>query len=493
MTQATTERLSRPDAGVGKKGLILVADDDEQVRDVLRRWLEREGYAVEAYADGQLCLDGLSQSLPDAVCLDLDMPNLGGIATLERVKARNRLLPVIILTADRSLESAVSAMRLGAYDYVAKPFDSANLLTRIKNAVERYRMGLRLSQLEREVERTGYPGIIGESSAMKELYRQMDRLAASDITVLVQGESGTGKELVARAIHETSGRKGGEFVALNCAAIPETLQESELFGHEKGAFTGATARYRGRFEQADGGTLFLDEVAELSLGLQAKLLRALQERRFHRVGGAEETRSDFRLVTATHRDLAEAVQAGTFREDLFFRIAVVDLEVPPLRDRVEDIPPLCQRFLELASRPKGTEAERPVLAPDTLRVLTAYAWPGNVRELQNVIQRAVVLSRGPQIVPQDLPPRLLEDPQGRSWLLRTGAQPSPHQGAELAGASESLNLDDIERRTIEQALHVARGNLSEVGRMLGVSRNTLYRKLKRHGLDELRESILRST
>jgi DNA-binding NtrC family response regulator len=493
VARATTQRLSRPDAEVGKEGLILVADDDEQVRDVLRRWLERAGYAVKAYEDGQLCLDGLSQSLPDAVCLDLDMPNLGGIETLKRVKARNRLLPVIILTADRSLDSAVSAMRLGAYDYVVKPFDSANLLTRIKNAVERYRMGLRLSQLEREVEQTGYPGIVGVSRAMKELYRQMDRLAASDITVLVQGESGTGKELVARAIHETSGRSSGEFVALNCAAIPETLQESELFGHEKGAFTGATARYRGRFEQADGGTLFLDEVAELSLGLQAKLLRVLQERRFHRVGGAEETRSDFRLVAATHRDLAEAVQEGRFREDLYFRIAVVDLDVPPLRERTEDIPPLCQQFLEKASRPRGAEAQAVTLAPETLSLLMAYSWPGNVRELQNVLQRAVVLSSRPQILPQDLPARLLESPEKAAMPLeRVASLPSRPEEA-IAVDPSSLNLDDVERRVIERALHVARGNLSEVGRLLGVSRNTLYRKLKRHGLHELREAIQRSS
>ena len=290
-----------------RKRLVVLVDDDRNLCDLVERFLEKAGHRVVVFHDGESFLAALGAMMPDAICLDLSMPGIGGFETLELIKERQSQLPVIILTADHAVDSVVGAMQRGAYDYIVKPIDRTKLITTVGNAVEHYRMSMRLRQLEREVEGEGYQNIVGDSPQMKELYRQMDRVAASDITILIHGESGSGKELVAQAIYESSGRSSGPFVALNCAAIPETLQESEIFGHEKGAFTGAVSRHIGKFEQSDGGCLFMDEVAELSLTLQAKLLRAIQEKRFHRVGGSTQVRSDFRLIAATHRDLLIAV------------------------------------------------------------------------------------------------------------------------------------------------------------------------------------------
>jgi two-component system, NtrC family, response regulator AtoC len=458
--------------------------------------------------------------MPDAICLDLNMPGIGGLETLDVIKERQRHLPVIILTADHTVDSVVSAMQRGAYDYLVKPIDRTKLVTIVANAVERYRMSMRLRQLEREVGGEGYANIVGNSPTMKELYRQMDRVAASDITILIHGESGSGKELVAQAIYEASGRKSGPFVALNCAAIPETLQESEIFGHEKGAFTGAVARHSGKFEQANGGCLFMDEVAELSLTLQAKLLRAIQEKRFHRVGGSTQVRSDFRLIAATHRNLLEMVKQGYFREDLYFRIAVFELEVPPLRERGEDVALLADRFLD-RYRPKGQP--RPRLSNDVIELLKAYSWPGNVRELENIMQRCLLIAKEGMVVPEDLPPRLRQEhaaeiegsteelelqrvPVTVSPNVNAGASANPSTNANgvamppsvsspsaarrepetprRSSRLETLDLQELERRAIQQALEEANGNLSQVVRLLGIGRTTLYRKLKAHKLRE---------
>jgi DNA-binding NtrC family response regulator len=333
---------------------------------------------------------------------------------------------------------------------------------------------------------------------MKELYRQMDRVAASDITILIHGESGTGKELVAQAIYESSGRKSGPFVALNCAAIPETLQESEIFGHEKGAFTGAVARHIGKFEQANGGCLFMDEVAELSLSLQAKLLRAIQEKKFHRVGGSTQVHSDFRLIAATHRTLLDMVNRSQFREDLYFRIAVFELEVPPLRDRGDDVILLADRLLDRYS----VKGERPRLSNEVIDLFRAYHWPGNVRELENIMQRCVLIGKGALVLPEDLPPRLRtpgaaddpspageaqappeKEPAAMEAAPRAESahlDPPPRRSSRL----ETLDLQELERRAIQQALEEAGGNLSQVVRLLGIGRTTLYRKLKSHRLRE---------
>ena len=489
-----------------RQSLIVLVDDDRNLCDLVERFLERAGHRVQIFHDGESFLAALGAMMPDAICLDLSMPGIGGLETLELIKDRQEQLPVIILTADHAVASVVGAMQRGAYDYIVKPIDRTKLITTVGNAVNHYRMSMRLRQLEREVEGEGYANIIGESPPMKELYRQMDRVAASDITILVHGESGTGKELVAQAIYEASGRRSGPFVALNCAAIPETLQESEIFGHEKGAFTGAVNRHVGKFEQADSGCLFMDEVAELSLTLQAKLLRAIQERRFHRVGGSSQVKSDFRLIAATHRNLLDEVKKGLFREDLYFRIAVFELEVPPLRERGDDVTLLAERFLDrYKSKGKGGKATpRPKLSPIVIHHLNTYNWPGNVRELENIMQRCLLIAKDIVIQPDDLPPRLrtgsgqvgaLEDTPAAPALddatraappaatVTATSSPTPTK-APSSPRFETLDLKAIERQAIEQALVEANGNLSQVVRLLGIGRTTLYRRLKAHKLRE---------
>ncbi len=464
------------------KGTVVVVDDDPDIQDLAELWLSEAGYGVERFMDGQSFLKGMARLLPDAVLLDLNMPGLSGGDTMERLRRHHRYLPVIVITANTQVDSVVSMMQRGAYDYLVKPLDADKLRTTVRNAVERYRMALKLAHLEREAEGDGYGGIIGNSSAMRRLFRQMDRVGVSDITVLIHGESGTGKELVARAIHQSSGRSDGPYVTLNCAAIPESLQESELFGHEKGAFTGADARRIGRFEQADGGTMFLDEVAELSPALQAKLLRVLQEKRVSRVGGTSEIASDFRLVAATHRHLTEEVEAGRFREDLFFRIAVLELDIPPLRDRETDVLLLAHTFLaELAQQHGGRS---PSLDERARETMLEYSWPGNVRELQNAMHRAYVLCNGDVIQISDLPARILrgDAPTTTSDSAPTGEQAPPAPAQSVTPDLGSRSLDDLERQAIVDALERHKWNISEVGRQLGIGRTTLYRKLKKYGI-----------
>ena len=471
-----------------RKHLVVLVDDDRNLCDLVERFLERAGHRVVVFHDGESFLAALGAMMPDAICLDLSMPGIGGFETLELIKERQSQLPVIILTADHAVDSVVGAMQRGAYDYIVKPIDRTKLITTVGNAVEHYRMSMRLRQLEREVEGEGYQNLVGDSPQMKELYRQMDRVAASDITILIHGESGSGKELVAQAIYESSGRSSGPFVALNCAAIPETLQEtlqeSEIFGHEKGAFTGAVSRHIGKFEQSDGGCLFMDEVAELSL------TRAIQEKRFHRVGGSTQVRSDFRLIAATHRNLLQEVQKGRFREDLYFRIAVFELEVPPLRARDDDVILLAERFL---GRYKSKGQPRSRLSREVVDILKAYNWPGNVRELENIVQRCLLIAKGNTIVPDDLPPRLSASATDEG-SARSVADPVPPVTAAAAAATstanaggsgsrlDTLDLKELERRAIQQALVEANGNLSQVVRILGIGRTTLYRKLKAHKL-----------
>lgn len=467
------------------QGHVIVVDDDRSLSKLIAHWLRRANYEVDEFHDGESCLSGLQRILPDAICLDVNMPGLGGIETLRLIKERHQHLPVLILTADTQVDTVVAAMQLGAYDYLPKPLDQNKLVTTIRNCVERYRLAVRLQTLEREASTDGYPGILGKSPAMKGLFREIDRVASSDVTVLIHGESGTGKELVARALHDHSGRRSGPFVALNCAAIPETLQETELFGHEKGAFTGASERRIGRFEQANGGTLFLDEVAELSLGLQAKLLRAVQERRFHRVGGSNEIRSDFRLLAASNRDLATEAQEGRFREDLFYRIAVFELEVPPLRAREGDVVFLSNHFLSTFS-----DGPPPQFSPDSLALIQNYAWPGNVREMENAMQRACVLAQDGVVSPTHLPPRVrrarLEAlTEGAPAVFQGGAEsttPStPSSGLE-GGTIPVMTLAALERQAIMEALQRTEGNVSEVGRQLGIGRTSLYRKMAKYNL-----------
>ncbi|MEZ4400514.1 MAG: sigma-54 dependent transcriptional regulator [Kofleriaceae bacterium] len=454
-------------------GSIVLIEDDRSVALMLRAMLERAGYDVAVCADAASGLLSLSGSLPDVVCTDLGLPDSDGMALITQIRARYAHLPIIVLTANDRIDSVVEAMRGGAYDYLVKPIDATKLITTVRNASERHAMTVRLAQLEREAGGAGYRGIVGGSPAMKHLYRELDQVAATDITVLLHGESGTGKELVARAIHDHGSRRSQPFVAVNCAAIPESLHESELFGHEKGAFTGATARAAGRFEQAHGGTLFLDEVAELSAGLQAKLLRALQERRFYRVGGTTEISVDVRVIAASHRDLGGAVRAGKFREDLFFRLAVFELELPPLRRRAGDVELLAQSFLARI----GGELNRAVsLSPDAVAVMVAYDWPGNVRELHNALHRAAVACGEAGVIePMHLPARIVTS------HAATAAEPAAATATSL-DPSKTASLDDMERDAIIAAVARAAGNLTQVARDLGIGRTTLYRKLKRYGI-----------
>jgi DNA-binding NtrC family response regulator len=462
-----------PDLAADARPLVFLVDDDDLLCELQGRWLEGDGFAVRRFRDGLGCLRGLTEAQPDAIALDLQMPGLDGLETLVRIKARHPLLPVVIVTSYGSADKAVAAMKAGAYDYLVKPVDQAKLVTEMRNAVERARLGLRVTQLEREVGGAGFPGILGLAPAMRALFRRLDRVASSDITVLIQGESGVGKELVARAIHAQSGRRGGPFVPLNCAAVPETLQESELFGHEKGAFTGAASRHAGAFERADGGTLFLDEISELSTGLQAKLLRALQEHAFFRVGGATEVQSDFRVIAATNRDLEGEVRAGRVREDLYYRIAVMEIGVPPLRERPPDIPLLAEHFL--AEEAARARRPAPTLSAGTRDALLRHTWPGNVRELKSAMARALVECDGQVVMTQHLPPR-----------VRSG-QPGPGEdrvgdGAEPAAGGAGMTLEALERDAIAAALARHRGNLTSVVSELGIGRTTLYRKLKKYGL-----------
>ncbi len=495
---------------------IFVVDDDPHLRALVGHWLSAAGFAPVGIDSGEACLRALSEETPAAVLLDLSMPGLSGLATLERIRAHHAHLPVVVLTASTDPATVVETIRKGAYDFLPKPIDRTKVITTLANALEKHAMALKLASLEREVTGVGMPGMVGESPAMKELYRLIDRVAATDISVYVHGESGTGKELVARAIHARSSRARAPFVALNCAALSETLQESELFGHEKGAFTGASARRAGCFEQVAGGTLFLDEVAELAPSTQAKLLRVLQQRTIQRVGSSQEVEVDFRLLAATHQDLAAAVRAGKFREDLYFRIVVFELEVPPLRLRGDDVTLMARHFVaEGAMALRGHPVEFSAEALDRLR---SHGWPGNVRELQNVCQRALVTCDGGRIQPTDLPPRLgaeLPGP-GASAVVQAvaaaappvemAAAPTPAAGAAAAGADASsgagtpapgveaprpvgeapeagLTLAGLEKQAILEALSQYEGNRTRVSKELGIGRTTLYRKLREYGID----------
>ncbi len=456
--------------GLQVGSLVIVVEDEPDLRALAERWLIKDGYEVESAPDAEQALEVLTRTLPSAVCLDLELPGLGGLEALKQIKKTHPKLPVIILTANDQVETAVAAMQSGAYDYLVKPVDRTKLATTVRNAIEAHDLMVRVDHLEREADGGGYADILGESTAMKRAFREVDRVAMSDVTVLVHGESGTGKELVARAIHEHSGRSRAPFVAVNCAAIPETLQESELFGHERGAFTSANQRRIGYFEQADRGVLFLDEIGELSPAAQAKLLRVLQQRVFRRVGGQSDVRSDFRLVAATHRDLREEVTAGRFREDLYFRIAVFELELPPLRDRHGDVALLARSFL------RQFAPDRPVtLAPTALAALESHSWPGNVRELMNAMQRALVVC-GEVVELEDLPKRLRD--HKRDTPIPTSEPVSAGEG-EQDGLTR---MEALERAALVTALEETGGNISGVVRRLGLGRTTVYRKLKKYGL-----------
>jgi len=453
---------------MSRKPVILIVDDEKNTRDGLSRAL-RDEYAVATVENGQKALEWLETRQADVVLSDLRMPGMDGMTLLSRLLTRDSKPILIMLTAYGNMETAVEAMKRGAYDFLAKPVNLDRLELLLKRALGERELGKENKRLKAKLgSKVGFENILGTSPAMEEVFDTIRQAAPSRATVLIQGESGTGKELVARALHQCSPRAENPFVPVHCAALSPTLLESELFGHEKGAFTGAVERRRGRFEMADGGTLFLDEIGEIAASLQVKILRVLEERKFERVGGSETISVDVRLVTATNQDLQALLKEGRFREDLFYRLYVVNLMIPPLRDREGDIALLAQHYLKKLAEENQKKPVR--LTPDALDALTAYAWPGNVRELRNVIERMVVLGSGTKLTVRDLPANI-----------------RPEKGRLRAGSRAGNRLRDTERQLLEEALRRHKGNRTKAALDLGISRRTLHRKLNEFGLREPRD------
>jgi DNA-binding NtrC family response regulator len=473
---------------------LLIVEDDPDFRETCARWMTRKGHSVASAANGSEALELCDRRTFDVAIVDMNMPGLTGLEVLERMKTAQIETEVIILTGQGTIESAVNAMKLGACDYLTKPFPMDELEQRCLMAWDRSRLQRENRQLRAIIERSQPPvKIIGESPRMREVFRLIERVAPTDKPVLVQGESGTGKELVARALQQRSHRSTRPFVTINCAALPEQLVESELFGHRKGAFTGASEDRAGLFEVADGGTLFIDEIGELPGSLQPKLLRALEDGSIRRVGSHRERRVDVRLIAATNRNLSEEVAAGRFREDLYYRINVMSLELPPLRKRDGDISLLTRVFL-------GRDW---TISDEALRAIEAYHWPGNVRQLKNAVDRAQILANNNQITIDDLP---LEVSEQADNLLMTGTIAQPiavtaqlsqrtvsYPAAEspplAAAVSTSPRLEDLEKAHIVDILRQQNGNKARAARVLGIHRRKLYRLLERHGIHDDRPAV----
>ncbi len=446
--------------------LILVVDNEHSVRMTLAMLLKGSGHQVLEAAAGRAAIEKLREEPVSLVITDLKMPEVSGLDVLREVKALRPETEVILLTGHGTIESAVEAMRLGAFDYVTKPFEPSELLHRVQNALNHHHLVNEVRLLRQEIrEQKGFGRLVGQSSQMHRVAEMISRVAGSDTTILIEGESGTGKELVARAIHGESPRADRPFVAINCNALPETLLESELFGHVRGAFTGATAAKKGLFEEADRGTLFLDEIGDTSPATQIKLLRVLQEREIRRVGSNAPIKIDVRVLAATHRSLEGMVREGRFRDDLYYRLNVVTIPVPTLRERREDIPLLTAHFLEAAAKRAGKAM--PVLSQDALNLLLEYPWPGNVRQLENAIERAVLLGAQGTLFPGDFPPS----------LLRTSSA-----GGSSASPPKPQRLDEVERTHILMTLEELGWNQARAAEVLGIGRNTLWRKLKEYGI-----------
>jgi two-component system response regulator HydG len=441
---------------------ILIVDDEQIVRESLTNWLKEESYQVEAAENGTLALEKIRQIPFQVVLLDLKMPGMDGIQVLTELKKDFPDIEVIIMTAYGSVNTAVEAIKAGAYDYIVKPFDPEEVALLIKKILEHKNLILENILLRQKLEdKYEFEDLIGKSAVMQQLFELIRNVAPTSATVLINGESGTGKELVAKAIHAISPRRFEPFIALSCGALPDTLLESELFGYEKGAFTGAAHTKKGRFEMADGGTLFLDEVGEITLKTQIDLLRVLQEKAFRRLGGTELIKVDVRIISATNRDLPQAITQGLFRSDLYYRLNVVGLHLPSLRERREDIPLLAKYFLRRYAIEINKKIER--LAPAALELLMAYNWPGNVRELENAIERAVVISPGHELAAKDF----------------TFLQPSPG----FLNEPSSRNLQELEKQHIQRILEENHWNISKTAVDLGIDRVTLYNKIKKYGFE----------
>jgi DNA-binding NtrC family response regulator len=466
---------------------ILVADDERLVRWSLRQKCEEWGYHVLEAEAGEPALRVAQSESPDVVLLDVRLPDMSGLEVLEQLTKNGDARVVIMITADPQLDDVKLALKLGAYDFVGKPVDFDDLQTAIKNALETTRLRSEVQSLRGEMRRrTGYHQVVGPSPKMTELMSFVRKVAASEATtILIQGESGTGKDLIAKAIHYESSRQDKPFVAINCSAIPETLIEAELFGHEKGAFTDAKQMKKGLFEMADGGTLFLDEIGELSPLLQAKLLRVLEDQVIRRVGGVRDMQVDVRVIAASNRDLEKAVRDGEFRQDLYYRLAIIAIFIPPLRDRKEDILPLVDFFIERYNR-KFKKAVRGI-TDDTRRLLLSHGWPGNVRELKNSIERAMILEEEPLIRPKYLP-FSVADSGGYTAFERTSVKdvgqqlPNGRLLPRLYIPEGGTSLEEVERSMVELAMRQANNNQTHAARLLDISRDALRYKLKKFGL-----------
>jgi DNA-binding NtrC family response regulator len=440
------------------KGFILVVDDEANARNALAEILRDEGYRVETAADGFKALGKAAEEIPDLVLTDLKMPGMGGVELLEKVRGQHDDTVVVVMTAFGAVETALEAMKKGAADYLTKPLNMTELLLVLDREMERQRLRRETGSLRaRLAERYRFENIIGDAPAMQAVFKTVAQVANSRASILISGESGTGKELVAAAIHQRSPRAKGPFVKLHCAALAETLLESELFGHERGSFTGAAGRREGRFHQANGGTLFLDEIGEISPSVQVKLLRFLQEHEFERVGGNETVRVDVRVIAATNRDLKAEVARGRFREDLYYRLNVINLEMPALRDRPSDVPLLATFFLRKYAAENGKTVEG--FTDEAMTRLRGYSWPGNVRELENVIERAVVLCNDSKVTGDELPPH-----------LRGTTEPG---GITIPGSS----LEEIEHHAIVKTLEATGGSTTRAAEILGISVRKIQYKL----------------
>ena len=448
------------------KARILVVDDNITMRESLRDTLGTEGYRVQSVENAIQGIAELERQEFELVLADLSLPRVSGLELLDRVKKSWPSVEVIVITGQGSIATAVDAIKRGAYHYVTKPFTADEIIHLVTQALERRHLVNRKERLEEELSQArGVHQLVGQSEPIQRIRAVIQTAAGSEATVLIQGESGTGKEIIANAIHAQSKRSRGPLVKMNCAAVPETLLESELFGHEKGSFTGADRRRIGRFEQADGGTLFLDEVCEMHPRLQAKFLRALQEREIERLGSSTPIPVDVRIIAATNRDLQKALEEGVLREDLYYRLNVILLQVPPLRERMDDVPILAMHFLRKYAAREGSGMT--AISDDALNVLLSYSWPGNVRELENAIERAVVLGQGDRLRAQDLPAQVHRRADDQHPLVPA-----------------HLTLEEMEKLAIVQALRLTGGNKSEAAERLGIHRTSLYDKMRRYGITD---------
>jgi DNA-binding NtrC family response regulator len=460
---------------------LLVVDDENNLRLVVQKEMTRQGHEVETASDGEAAWDALEQQDFDVLLCDINMPRLDGIALLRRLRERSQNPPeVIMITGQATVESAIEAMKLGAYDYLTKPYRITELSALVTQSAEKQKLKIDNQRLRAQLQRTNQnmPEIVAESPQMKEILRLVQRVAPSDTSVLITGESGTGKELVAQAIHRLSRRNDKTFIDLNCAALQDTLLESELFGHEAGAFSGARARKLGLFEIADSGTLFLDEVMEMPAQLQSKLLRALETRTFFRVGGVKKVEVDVRLVAATNRNIVQSVAEGVFRSDLLYRINSFEIHIPPLRERREDIEPLAQHILQ-----KIAGANAPELAPQAIDALSSYSWTGNVRQLRNCLERAILLADNGKITTKELPPEVVYRTNEPSVSVSYNTPKENGNGTNSFQNSAPTALHEVEKQQILRALEQTGWHRGKTAELLGISSSTLYRRLREYDLE----------